>query len=422
MNHRIRLPLLWALLVSLLVSACSLLAGGTPAAPTQGVVSPTVPTEAPATDEPATAPPADTPTGVAPTEPAPTEPAAEGLLPAPLYFISAADSQIWRVERDGTTLTQVTREATPVTYFDVSPATGAIVYVTDNVLVQALGDGSQRLPLVVGPEADGEDRIMEEIRSPRWSPDGQQIAYALAGINLLRPGGGPENAPHVILPSDPFPDQSAGRPETMPRFFIEGRWSPDASRMLVQIVNYPEGGTWAVLNLADLALTELSLPEGGIVCCNPAWSADSQFVYFSNDSVGLTRAGLWRVPAATGQVETLIQGEAGNDTFYMVSHAAPLADGSLYYFLNVHQGFPDGAMLQKTMHRADAAAGNGTPLRGDTQRFGEALWAPDASGAAIMPVEERPQWPFHGPLQWVPTDGSPVVALPGDGSALAWGQ
>src|SRR5688572_24226039 len=65
-----------------------------------------------ATRAAATAAPTETAlaaTVLAPTETAPaatpTSPAEAAALPAPLYFISSSDSQLWRVERDGITLT-----------------------------------------------------------------------------------------------------------------------------------------------------------------------------------------------------------------------------------------------------------------------------------------------------------------------------
>jgi hypothetical protein len=44
-------------------------------------------------------------------------PQASDVLPAPLYFVRYTD-QIWRIERDATTLTQITQEDNPVTAFD----------------------------------------------------------------------------------------------------------------------------------------------------------------------------------------------------------------------------------------------------------------------------------------------------------------
>ena len=40
----------------------------------------------------------------------------------------------------------------------------------------------------------------------------------------------------------------------------------------------------------------------------------------------------------------------------------------------------------------------------------------------IMQVEQMQPWPYHGPLFWLPADGSPAVPLAANGANLAWGQ
>jgi hypothetical protein len=50
------------------------------------------------------------------------------------------------------------------------------------------------------------------------------------------------------------------------------------------------------------------------------------------------------------------------------------------------------------------------------------LWAPDTSGAVIMEVGAGSVFPYHGPLVWLPANGSAAVQLPADGSSLAWGK
>jgi hypothetical protein len=139
--------------------------------------------------------------------------------------------------------------------------------------------------------------------------------------------------------------------------------------------------------------------------------------------VGLGLPGLRRVPVATGQTETLIAptGDPGNETFYMVEKAQQLADGSLYYFMGTVQGFPDGSATPLTMHRAGLDGANGSALRQDSYTLEEVLWARDASGATIMEIQPGAFWPFHGPLVWLPADGSAPVRLPADGSSLSWG-
>lgn len=413
-----RFPILYIGLLAFLAAAC----GPGASAPTATSVAVTV---APTATIPAATPlpPTETPPAATPTLPVQAE-----VLPAPVYFISSADSQLWRVERDGTTLTQLTTEAAPVTYYDVSPADGALVYISANALILADAEGGNRQQVFGGVQDYPEDQaINNEITHPRWSPDGRRIAFGYGGIQILDLDS-PMLTPNVLLPSDPMPDPNAGRPPSELRFYRQAIWSPDSTRLLVEFSHYPEGGGWSVLLLnadGEGALVDLQPAAlGGLLCCEPTWSLDSQVIYFASPYIGMVTPGLHRANAATGQVETLIgvTGEPGSETYAMVEQAEQLADGQLYYFLGTVQGFPTGAFTPLTMYRADANAANGTALRSDTYTLEEVLWAPDTSGAVIMEVGSDSVWPYHGPLVWLPAHGSTAVRLPADGSSLVWGK
>ena len=100
----------------------------------------------------------------------------EAILPAPLLFINAEDGQIWRVERDGRTLSPVTDEPAPITDFDVSPKDGALIYVSNNELIYFTSALGGRRVVLFGrsPEYDENDYISvlsEQVSTPRWSPD-----------------------------------------------------------------------------------------------------------------------------------------------------------------------------------------------------------------------------------------------------------
>jgi hypothetical protein len=413
------LTLIFGVLLALMLAGCDIIGGALPATATAAPTG----TTAPATPVPPTGT-AAAPTAAPATEtalPGPTEAPQTGPLPAPLYFISAADGQIWRVGRDGTTLTQITHEAAPVTYYDVSPADGGLVYISGNILFLADGDGGSRQPQFGGPSELGEDRINHELFYPRFSPDGRKIAFGYGGIQILDLDD-PALAFDLLIPSDEFPDPNAGRPPVLLRFYRQALWSPDGARLLVEYLHYPEGGGWATLLLnSDGALVDVQAPpEGGILCCEPTWSLDSANIYIASPYIGLGSPGLWRVPAATGQTETLIAPEG--ETYYMVRKAQQLADGNLYYFLGTMEGFPTGLRTPQTIYRAGPDAGNAAALRTDSFRLEEVLWAPDASGAVIMEVNDESVFPYHGPLTWVPADNSAALRLPADGASLAWGR
>jgi hypothetical protein len=396
-----------------------------------------LPTVPPATETAAPAPtdtqaPPATPTpepttqaGGEEPEGQPTAPPVPGGLPAPLYFIGT-DGQLWQVPAGaGGAAVPVTQEAQPVTGYAVSPADGSLAYISGNSLILAQADGSGREVVFGGGPINQEDRLHTEIMAPHYSPDGRQISFGYGGIQILDLGSTPR-APFVLIPSDPMPDMNAGRPEVMPQFYRQAIWSPDGTRLLVELLHFPEGGGWAVLLLnSDAPLVVLNNPgEGGLLCCDPAWSQDSQSVYFASSSIGLQTPGLYRSDANTGETVALLAADftPGSERIPMVNSAAQLADGQLYFFYTEVTTFPDGSFEQLTMHRA-APDGTGlVPLRAEPVRLAEVEWAPGASGAVVMLADEFMQWPFSGPLAWLPADGSPAVSLGVEGSTFTWGK
>src|SRR4026208_2613994 len=74
-----------------------------------------------------------------------------GLLPHILYFTNNDDAgiaQVFRLEMDGTTVTQLTFETSAVDSYDVSQVDGSVAYVAGNQLLLIDADGSDRRVLL----------------------------------------------------------------------------------------------------------------------------------------------------------------------------------------------------------------------------------------------------------------------------------
>ncbi|MEP7356558.1 MAG: hypothetical protein ABI847_04920 [Anaerolineales bacterium] len=373
----------------------------------------------------------------APTE-APTEPPtqAANVLPAPLYFISTRNNQIWRIERDGATATQVTREAFDIDSFDVSPVDGALVYVSNNTLIVSDANGGAREARINGLKVEATDykaQWEQQIRNPRWRPDGQEIFFGQGGLNVIVARG--EDGPHNILPASPYPDEAAGRPTNMPANYWPHSFSPNGSFLLAFKHYYPEGFSLVLVRLnSDAAPVELA-NDLGPNCCDISWSADSQTIYLGGEAAmthGLDFVGLWKASVDDGKFQPLVRGYVGESdqppapgaTFTRVSFPFE-AGGQLYAFANIRPATDDEQMKPDTLGLARVAP-DGTVTLVSSEKFQtlEAIGAADGSGGALVDIAE---WNYSGPyplgrLRWVPSDGSPAVDLVEIGREIRWGK
>jgi Tol biopolymer transport system component len=311
-----------------------------------------------------------------------------------------------------------------VTDFDVSAADSSLAYVSGNALITTDGLGHNRSVLVQGlPLASERDEsyYTTEVTKPRWSPDGSRIAYGMNGINLIDATGG---TPTALLPNDPIPGPNDPITQTA-NLYWPYNWSPDGARMLIEIGYYRSEGSLGVFNLADNSVLSLSSPQG-YVCCVPAWSPDSQNIFYANAVDGIVPPGLWRTDITTGDGETLINGIA-KDASLSVAQAFPATNDNLYYFYAVTKAPSDpGRNVPLSMYRSlSDGVTDQTQLRTDAYVIGEALWASDGSGAVIVDAQaalEAGVYPPQGPLLYLKADDSPATPLAAEGRLLRWGK
>jgi len=359
-------------------------------------------------------------TGVAPGS-TPSTDGSAGLLPHTFYYLSkdpAGLTQVFWIERDGTTQHQITSEPVDVSDYDVSLTDGSVAYVANNQLLWINADGSNRRIILDAGAVDPNNPFITNISSPVFSPDGQTLAYGYKGLQLYTVSTGQSN----LVIENQIDDAGGGL--FVPReLYSPERYSPDGTKLLITL-GYYEGASSAVYYPATSALVRLEGGEGALICCDDTeWSADSSSIYAASPTMGMFNSGLWRVDAATGEVTTLIQGDAGGGNYNAADEGYLAPDGQLYFFFATVPS-PEGVFgrspLQLVHSAPDGVTGRTVISGEDFQLLNEALWAPDASFviAALAPAQEIYQ---GGQAEIVYLDGKPKVVLTPSAQQMKWG-
>jgi Tol biopolymer transport system component len=384
-----------------MLTACTPLAGvdATPSFdPVATAVSPTIQ--------------ADTPEVINTPEPSAT------VLPRSLYFLgkdNQALMQVFRMEQDGKTQTQLTFEPVNVLDYDVSAHDGSLVYEIDNQLILINADGSNRRVL-----AEGAPRgIVRGFYHPVFSPDGQTLAYAQNGLSLYSLATG---ASELVLADKPL-----GGSES-PELYQPDIFSPDGTKLLVTVGYPPDSpSATAIYSLTDKNLVQFLHRDDSPTCCDfnggPMWSPDGTSFYgIARVPYSTYKDGeLWKVDAETGAVTKLLVSSDGIVHLSKEPHLAP--DGQLYFFHGsylIDSGLFDAPALQLVRSASDDA---NIPILLKEDNFvtmNEALWAPDASLVlvALAPGEDVY---VGGQAEIVYFDGRPNLVLTSFAQEMEWG-
>lgn len=396
-----------------------------PAPTVEPTAAPVEPTAAPV--EPTAAP--SEPTAV-PTA-APTEPSTPALtvLPAAVYFISAHNQQVQRLERDGVMVTPITAEAGPVLDYDVRG--DWLVYVVNNDLIALDLASGTRTVKVAGAPFDPEDyeaAYRERIAHPRIAPDGSRIAFARDGIQTVSLG--PDATIATLLANDALPDFSNPDvvfPEGPLRVFNGADWSPDGARLVVRFGYYPEGGGLGLYDVADGSFVDLNDLPGDdpntVTCCEAAWSADGTTLYITSDILVYGAPGVTRVDAVARAKSALVAHdfEDASQPIRLFRSALPQPDGSLLTFGGQVYDFGETSGYTASRVTADGAVAS-LELGPLNYLFlgRDILWAPDGSGVLLSQARYNSRWDDLGTLRWFYTDARLPLTLPISGHTLRW--
>ena len=332
------------------------------------------------------------------------------LLPRDLYYLnldSNKNQQIYRLNRDGTSITQITFEQSRVQNYDISPVDGTIVYSTQGSLITVNKDGENRQILLQDPE----------INFPLlWSSDGNTIIY-LSGRNMVVAYSLATGNSEVLLSGD---DDETVSPVSI---------SPDDRKLIIRKYVDPMGlgGTLNMYDLASRSITQIG-EEGNDV---PSPCYDSKNVWNTLDTlfcykhvrVGGRWLGLWRVNVIDGSIETLISSES-RPPCSPVAAPHQNGNGNLYYLYgeNDDSSYPSLSLVRS---ETDGIT-NRVTLRPESFNVLNAIWTPNFS--AIVIVQHDGIEPIPANMVLVPLDTSlPVVTLMAetgvlDANSLRWGS
>lgn len=349
-------------------------------------------------------------------------PATSSLLPHSMYFLNndgAGLAQVYRLEKDGKTVSQITFEPAKVDYYDVSLVDGSVAYVTNNQMFTVNADGSNRSMIVDGGSVDPNNGFLNNIINAVFSPNAQTIAFGYKGLNFYSIVSGQSNR---VLEND-IDDLGGGLFVPREMFWPE-KYSADGSKLVITL-GYYEGASAAIYYPNGNALVRLNGDQGAFICCGYAeWTPDGSALYSAYPFMGMFNPGVWRVDSATGAVTTLVNADAGNGTFNFADAAYPAPDGQLYYFFTNQPNtaeFVSRPPLQLVRSAADGVTNRTVLIPDIFNTLNEALWSPDASFVitASGPIQEVYQ---GGLVELYYTDGQrAMISLLPFASELKWG-
>jgi hypothetical protein len=311
-----------------------------------------------------------------------------------LYFRSDRNGsfQIWRLETDGATFTQITSESSPVGPYDISPTDGSLAYVVKSQMILTDRDGANRRIVADFGETRG--------GAPAWSPDGR-LAYGWNGIHVYQPATGEDR----LVRANGTQQSMGGIANYSPR-----SWSPDSS-MILAAVGYYEGSDLAVISAADGAVLAHAPYTGMYV-----WSKNSLGVCLASATYpmmsGMEPGMQW--VTTLGYLSPIIE-----NAFVWWPFQRP--DTQLAYFVSRPAG--QTATQYSVVMSVSASNGSGErplrirPILLDVRDTFHAIWTADGSAAVV-----RIARPASGSLEvlLVPAGDGPAVFLSAEGSEWHW--
>jgi WD40 repeat protein len=331
--------------------------------------------------------------------------ALQSALPAPLYYLSdvSGSAQVWRMESDGVTTSQITFEDYPVTSFDVALGTDHLAFVSNNDLILTDKSGSTRWMIQDGetfPPNAVEEAQRKAITDIHFSPNGWQISYGMNGVHIYS----------ILNDSDSqfMENSNVGTDSSV--VYRPLMFSPGGNNLYIQI---EEGEDLSLMVVSSWTGEEYATFDDG-PCCQPQINANQDAVYFTRldnwgNPVGLWLVDIWNdtseeiLPATGNQAEQInafpIQDPFTEDLIFFYADHEKKAGVSL----SMARASDDGVSLLQVI-RADSYT-----------NLTDVLWAPDASLALVSePVSEE--------ITILYVEDRPAIPLGIQGTMMRWGN
>ncbi len=287
-------------------------------------------------------------------------------LPKDLYYLASTGpdfNQIFRLAKDGKTVTQITKEGPfTISYYDISPVDGTIVYVLGNQIITVDRNGENRQVLFKGIGAI-------EIGRLQWSPDGKTILYQIRGDGFYL---------HTVATGKNTFLLSKGV-DTNFIAFPPTRFSPDSKKFVISYLStYPFGAIYNIAEKKVTKISEIAFPREAVCIGGITWTSLDSFLCSSGSAVVEIPPGLWRINANTGAVETLI-GPSSNP-WKLVALPWQSAPNKLQYLYSEPGQGTDFLLVSSDLDGIT----NRVALRPEKFSLSTAIWTPDHSGIVVL--------------------------------------